>query len=725
MKPTLAYGAGSVAFLTAAMLAACAASSHTSGFGTDGGNPNGDAGGDVGSGDDQGVVPPGDDGPIQVFTGNDGSIPTVDGGTMAPPTCQTLARSCSGSCTDFPAAPLVDTGAPANAATYFTAADGTGAAPCLVDPAPGTLFPQNWLRPRFKVNPATGQNLFEITLTTTRQTNPYVIYTSSSTWTMPKAVWDGLRGDSWGDTVNVKIRGVNTSGGAPTSATGSFTIAPALASGAMIYWAAVGDKAASGTTPAMSWLEGFAPGDESVATTLTTDIVQLQNFRNGTANLVNQGQAQCIGCHSAVPDGNSVTFLDTYPWPGSTADVAPVATADGGYTNGQTPTWLTPGGELALSLPWMGAQAFSKGDWANEKLLITSFGCGAANNGATGFPYNQGLCQSQLNGALMWVDLAAPGAGPSATDTPATVESNALAAYGTSWGFINRTGDKNGVEFPTWSHDGKTIVYSSTNAGTDGRLGGPLVWPTSPPTKCMTANDCASFGSKATCSPFTPPAQTNGLCLVPATSHLYSVPFNGKAGGAATPVPGASEADPVTEFYPAFSADDKFLAFVRAGTQGTNGMYYNPADEVYVVPFGGATETATRLAANDSPACESAPSPGVTNSWPKWSPDVESCPDGSTYYWLVFSSTRENIPFIAQNLQNGVIGPTSQLYITGISVDGTGKITTHPALYIWNQPSTDSLHWQSYGDGGVTPQSNHTPIWETINIPRKPVVTVQ
>jgi hypothetical protein len=276
----------------------------------------------------------------------------------------------------------------------------------------------------------------------------------------------------------------------------------------------------------------------------------------------------------------------------------------------------------------------------------------------------------------MWADLAAAGPGPSPTDTAAMVEQKALAAFGTSWGFIPRTGDANGVEFPTWSHDGKTIVYVSTNAGQDGRLAS-------------------------------------------GTAHLYSVAFNGKMGGAATAVPGAS--DPTAaQYYPAFSADDQFVAFVEAAKQSkNNGMYYNPYGEVYVVPFGGASATATRLAANDPPACQGAPSPGVTNSWPKWSPDVESCPDGNTYYWLVFSSTRENIAFNAANLQNGVAGPTSQLYITGISVDATGKITTHPALYLWNQPSADSLHMPG------NPQSNHTPIWETVAIPRPPPPPLQ
>jgi len=621
--------------------------------------------GDTGGGD-LGVVAPGPEGGESGSFGS--SSGSGDGGDAGGGdiTCLTLERPCTTACTDFPSAPFIDQNTPANAASYFTAGDGAGAGPCLVDPTPGTLIPQNWLRPRFRVVPATGQNLFQITLSSARQANPFTIYTSSTTWTMPKKVWDALRGDSWGDAVDVKIRGVNTGGGAPTSVTGSFTIAPALASGAMIYWAAVGDKAG------MSWLEGFAPGDESVATTLTVGQVQLQLFRDGTGAAKDGGAVQCIGCHAAVPDGNSVTFIDNYPWPGSAADVAPVAALDGGFTEGQTPSWLTPGGTLPLSMPWLGTMAFSKADWANEKVVVTSFGCGSTSNGSAGFPYlSQPKCGQQLTSALMWADLAAAGPGPAPTDTAAMIEQKQLAAFGTSWGFLERAGDPNpAAELPSWSHDGKTVVYVATNSGQDGHLGS-------------------------------------------GAADLYTVPFNARKGGNATAVPGAS--DPAAaEYYPSFSEDDRFLAFVQSKKQGTYGLYYNPYGEVNVVPFGGSTATPTRLAANDPPACLGAPSPGVTNSWPKWSPDVETCGDGNTYYWLVFSSTRDRVPFNAANLQNGVAGPTSQLYITAVTVGKGGAIATYPALYIWNQPSTNSL----YEPGN--PQSNHTPIWEKVNIPRPP-----
>jgi hypothetical protein len=593
-----------------------------------------------------------------------------------------LKRACSANCTDFPTAPLIDPmpddgspPTPTNAATYFTAADGSGGGPCIIEPVAGTLIPQNWLRPRFRVAPAAGQNLFEITLTSPRQANPYVIYTSSKTWKMPKTVWDALRADSWGDAITVTIRGVSTSGGAPSSSMSTLTIAPASAAGSMIYWAATGDQ------NGLSWLEGFAPGDESVATTLQVGDVKAGLYRDQGGNVQDGGSAQCIGCHAAVPDGNSVTFADFYPWPGSTAMVEPKFTGD-------VPSWLTPNGGLALSMPWLGLATFSKTDWATEQVAITSFGCGTPDAGWMG-PYPWGpSCSAQPAGSLLWIDLAAGGVGPEAGASSYNLGNDLSADYGKSFGFLARTGDPNGVEFPNWSHDGSTIVYVSTNAGQDGRLAGQNF-----------TNDGGG-----------PPAA--------GEADLYTVPFNAKQGGAATPLPGASDPT-VNEYYPSFSEDDKLIAFDRATVDGPHGMYYNPYAEVYVLPASGAASP-TRISANDPPSCQGTQgSPGVTNSWPKWSPDVESCPDGNTYYWLVFSSTREGLPFDlksadgGQNFKMGVAdGPTSQLYMTGVTVAG-GVITTHPAMYIWNQATTSAA-------SGGSAQSNHTPVWELVNIPRPP-----
>lgn len=117
-------------------------------------------------------------------------------------------------------------------------------------------------------------------------------------------------------------------------------------------------------------------------------------------------------------------------------------------------------------------------------------------------------------------------------------------------------------------------------------------------------------------------------------------------------------------------------------------MYDQPAAEVSVIPSSGGT--ATRLAANDPPACSGQVSPGVTNSWPKWGPTALSA-NGSTYYWLVFSSTRS-------------VAGNPQLYITSV-VETGGTIATHGSIYLWNQPATEG---------------NHTPAWDTFKVPPVP-----
>ena len=81
------------------------------------------------------------------------------------------------------------------------------------------------------------------------------------------------------------------------------------------------------------------------------------------------------------------------------------------------------------------------------------------------------------------------------------------------------------------------------------------------------------------------------------------------------------------------------------------------------MPFnGGVGGTALRLPANDAAACQTTTvSPGLTNDWPKWSPQAVTA-NGKTYYWLTFSSKRTGTG-------------NAQLYITAVVVDEVGQIT--------------------------------------------------
>lgn len=223
------------------------------------------------------------------------------------------------------------------------------------------------------------------------------------------------------------------------------------------------------------------------------------------------------------------------------------------------------------------------------------------------------LVMSKLTAApfdISWIDLEA-----------------SSTAQGTGWGIISRTGDSKGAAAAVWSRSGQNITYVS---GT-----------------------------------------TPGAGVTISDGDLYSVPYNNRAGGAATPIAGASDAS-WNEFYPAYAPDDKYLAYSRVPTGQSS--YNNARAEVFVVPAGGGT--ASRLEANDPPACSGKTSPGVLNSWPKWSPETE-LHNGRQYYWISFSSARA--------------GANPQLYVGGVVVEN-GVVKTYKAIYLWNQPQNEGNH---------------------------------
>jgi hypothetical protein len=554
------------------------------------------------------------------------------GGSVLP--IMTPAPACD-PCSDFPAAPIVDTTAPAGAAATFgdaTTGSATGG-PCLVEPEIGALFPSNWLRPRFRVKAPAGQDLFEIRLHAANQTNDLVVYTGSPTWTMPKDMWTALASHTQSKPITVTVRGASKAGGAPSrGTTGDISIAPVSASGTMVYWSTSGmtyGQPKNGDTI----LSGFDVGNESVVTVLKPNQAQqLIKDQGGNVLKADSNPARCIGCHTSTPDGAYISYNDFYPWNVVLASGEP-------KTVGASPPFLHAGGWNAITQPWLGLSTYSKEHWDDhDHLMIASLGTTSSD--------------SDPNSQLAWFDLESTASGTKPADLK-----------GQAWDFLARTGDARGAAAPAWSHDGTFIVYTSTDSEKSGRLGSGV-------------------------------------------ADLYRVPFANRAGGAAMPVDGA--ADPATaEYYPALSGDDKLIAYNsipqatasvshpaigNAGSQAWDGMYAQPATEVFVVPSAGGK--AVRLAANDPPACTGAASPGINNSWPKWSPEVHTA-DGKTYYWLIFSSWRDGA--LAPNMT-----PIAQLYITGVVVDETGGVKTYGSIYLWNQPASTS---------------NHTPAWDVFQIP--------
>jgi hypothetical protein len=479
---------------------------------------------------------------------------------------------------------VVDPSAPPNAAALF---DGStprsDGAPCVTAPIAGTLMPRNWLRPRFELSAAAGENLFEIDLSVGGFAHTLRIFTANPTYALDAATWDGLRGSVIDKPITVTMRALTVGAGgavqlAPSApATSSFMIAPVEAPGKIVYWALADDM---GTK--VGSLKGFGIGDESVETVLVPSQVQTRASNDS-----------CIGCHAATPDGNSVGFnMGPNNYFNQLSNVTAGAV-------GATPSYATPTA-LATMQTLHGIPAYSISHWSDgDRVALLSD-----------------------TGTLHWVEVD-----------------------GTTSGTLARTGDTRKATEPAFSHDGKNVVYASATAIVDGRLD-------------------------------TGPAD------------LYTVPYQNRAGGTATPLPGASDAN-FTEYYPAFSPDDTFVAFTRV--PGSESAYSNPHAEVYLLPFnGGVGGSAIRLAANDAAACQTAAvSPGLTNDWPKWSPQAVTA-NGKTYYWLTFSSKRTGTG-------------NAQLYITGVVVDEVGQITTTPALYLWNQPSSDGNHTPSWDDFAIPP----------------------
>ena len=118
----------------------------------------------------------------------DGGSAAIDGSTWSG------VDALAGTYSDFPEAPIIDPSAPSNAADLFGPPDSGDASggPCLMEPQMGALFPRNWLRVRFRMIPAWGQNLFEIRVQAEREEHDLVVYTADPIWTMPRPMWLAL-----------------------------------------------------------------------------------------------------------------------------------------------------------------------------------------------------------------------------------------------------------------------------------------------------------------------------------------------------------------------------------------------------------------------------------------------------------------------------------------------------------------------------------------------------
>ena len=142
---------------------------------------------------------------------------------------------------------------------------------------------------------------------------------------------------------------------------------------------------------------------------------------------------------------------------------------------------------------------------------------------------------------------------------------------------------------PTWSPDGKYIVFART--------------------KAYDMQHTKHQGKR-------PPTPAECLEIIkagiPFKFNLYRIPFNGGAGGKPEPVKGASN-NGMSNYFARYSPDGRWIVFCKAKSY----MLLQPDSELYLIPAEGGD--ARRLRCNTS----------RMNSWHSWSPNGK---------WLVFSS---------------------------------------------------------------------------------------
>jgi hypothetical protein len=607
-------------------------------------------------------------------------------------------------CSDFPSKPILDPlASPAGDPSTLFGAPGSGTTtggPCLVEPAQGSLYPRNWLRPRVYWNRgSSSQTVFEVRVHSDAEVNDLVVYTTNNYYALDESLWaaiaKGLPDDAGvlslghlvGASLTFTVRATGSGGGMPAiSNSAMILIAPAIADGALVYWTTADfDNSANNTT-----LQGFHVGDEGTTTALTSSQVA-QTVRaepvDGGNLTPNFQQVFCVGCHSATPDGQYVSFVAQWPWP--------IALASIQSTNaGSKPPWLSNGAEQNLSPDMkdqyttyyappavnqvmLGMSTFSPAHYrTGDRILVSSIGASWNSTSltdpgkATGVVSQLAWFDLEWNNAVSTaggvIDSGLPIATPCNMIGGATQNCTPAPTPNGGWGIIQRTGDSNSAGSPSWSHnvDGKTdfIAYSSTNVGTkDGRM------------DCTTSTTCSS--------------------------DVYVVPYGGAgtpggAGGTAKPLSGAADSQ-YNEYYPTWSPDDRLIAYNRvpAGT----GMYDQPKAEVYVVPFAGG-QGGTPVAVTEPfppPACTNPFPAGVENTLPKWAPnplgpggsDGGGVPipqvdaDGNTFYWITFSSIRSPLA----EINAATSKPKQQLYVAGIVVDKKGNVRPYAPIYLWNQ----------------------------------------
>ncbi|HWZ87514.1 MAG TPA: hypothetical protein VNW92_01655, partial [Polyangiaceae bacterium] len=390
-------------------------------------------------------------------TGSGGTVSIIgtggsDGGSTS------VIGSCTSACMDFPTPTQLDGAATPDAASKFADANAGGpAADCISEPQDGALVPRNWWRPRIHFAPQPGETLFEIRVHADIEQNDLLVYTTNNSYLIPEAAWQGVAAHAAGSALTITVRGTSASGGTLSKATTKLNIAPVDAGGAMVYWATT---SVAETTTA-SKLIGFKVGEEGTVDALhITDVKEANLFNEAgmqkptppVAGGAPAGDVSCIGCHTSTPDGSAVAFKDGWPWAGIVASVEK-------DTVGQRPSYVTDVGARDMQQPFIGTFTFSPAFWSPTSHLGVSVYSEATPGIPAGGSWTGANRNIVTSSDLVWLELSAPGTMPM---DGASVNTAVLADKGMTWGVIARSGDTRAAVMPDWSHDGKTVAYTST-----------------------------------------------------------------------------------------------------------------------------------------------------------------------------------------------------------------------------------------------------------------------
>jgi hypothetical protein len=232
--------------------------------------------------------------PVGCGNGGSGSIDPPGDASAAVDRAQT-----PGAFQDFSSSPMAMGGlapsdADALAIAFGPAGTGDAGGPCLEEPAPGATVPRNLPPLLVSLTLPPGDNVVEVRVHVDNQGDDLVLFSDSSSFTLPEIAWGGLQAHSAGHDLAFTTRSARWEGGRLTSgphlgSQGVVHLAPVDAPGVVMYW----------TTTAGSAIKAFHIGDRTLTTLVTP--AQMRSATPGD-------HTRCVGCHTSSPDG-TLLFL--------------------------------------------------------------------------------------------------------------------------------------------------------------------------------------------------------------------------------------------------------------------------------------------------------------------------------------------------------------------------------------------------------------------------------